>query len=56
MENGSDDIKAQVNDSNKQKAWLSVANYGKAVTEAVIKWCEETIAALRDESETGNSR
>lgn len=50
LDSGEAEIKSLVEDRRKQVTWLAVINWGKTITEATIRWCEETIQALQEET------
>jgi len=51
LDNSEAEMKTAVMTRKKLLAFLSVINWGKTITEATIKWCEETIQVLQDNSE-----
>jgi len=51
LDHGEAEIKTTVRTKRKLLAGLAVINWGKIITEATIKWCEETIQVLQDNGE-----
>lgn len=51
LDNGEAEIKDLIKSKRKQLTWLAVINWGKTMTEATIKWCEDTIQVLQYEED-----
>jgi PadR family transcriptional regulator, regulatory protein AphA len=51
LDHGEAEIRSEEISKRKLRASLAVINWGKTITEATIRWCEETIQVLQEDSE-----